>query len=1039
MDLARVFAGTLSPEEEVRKAAENSLHAVCESAGFVSAILQLVTTEGVEIPVQQAAAVFLKNFMFRSWEDRKIEGQHLISEDDKQVARDNILQCMIVAPDATRRILREVVSRMIDDKFPSHFPGFAEKMLAGFSPENERVLSGSLIVFYQITKKHSMKKLDERVEYDQILQVAVHRMLEIANSCLAQPTPEALLILKLIVKIFCSAVMYVMPAFMLDREIFAAWMGVFVKVLSMQVETPSDGDQDEWPNRPVWKLKKWTCRTLHKLFQRYGTVSQAQEEYKSFAEVFSREYSAGVLEIMWNSIKQYRAGAYMSPRVVTEILRYIENALEPSQTWKMLKPLVPEIISDILLPLMSFNESDALLWDEDPQEFVRKKYDPFLTAHTPDVEAAVFLKDLVTVRGKNTIDIAFQFVYQTLAADKAAEPATRNPHRKDGALHMTAVLGETLMERKKYKKHLEQMMVEHVFPEFTSPHGFLRARACQVFHTYSKVDFQSMDNIMMALDLILKCLRDADLPVRIQGAIALRSFLIDQHLAKRAVQPIVKDLVQTLLTLMQEAESDDLACVLGRLIELFSDDVLPFAVDLVRALLTQFNFLFQALQQDTVESDENVQRAMAAMGIMQSVASVLELRDREPKLSAPCEELVCPVLENIFDEGVMDYIEEALELMQVMSSGPSISNRLWKLFTHMYHAFKRELVDYFPEMCPIVYQYIRFGLSAVGGHPDAAEMHRMVFDMVQTIWNRPGDDERWHAGKIMENCMTWCPGVIDDYVQGYVGLAVTKLLGDDNQGSQLQIMCMNIVLTALRYNPLLLIKTMDSVGDGKGEESLLCKFLALWFTRVQDFKGIHNRKLGILALSTLLDLPYKAFPPHIQRVWPHILRTAFVLFEKLPLAYKLRAQEDEEDEEDDEIEGDEGDMDDDGAGGTVGEADDDDDYYDPADALSPEDMEQLRLLGNIEFEGDDDELDLGQFQNFPTLWDDDDTIDEYGVFVQALTSLQQDQPPSYTAVMSQLNADEAAKLTALHELAHRRAEARRSKALAESGGYNFTP
>lgn len=70
-----------------------------------------------------AAAVFLKNFMFRSWEDRKIEGQHLISEDDKQMARDNILQCMIMAPDATRRVLREVVSRMIDDKFPSHFPG----------------------------------------------------------------------------------------------------------------------------------------------------------------------------------------------------------------------------------------------------------------------------------------------------------------------------------------------------------------------------------------------------------------------------------------------------------------------------------------------------------------------------------------------------------------------------------------------------------------------------------------------------------------------------------------------------------------------------------------------------------------------------------------------------------------------------------------------------------------------------------------------------------------------------------------------------
>lgn len=65
------------------------------------------------------------------------------------------------------------------------------------------------------------------------------------------------------------------------------------------------------------------------------------------------------------------------------------------------------------------------------------------------------------------------------------------------------------MQRKKYKVHLEQMMVDYVFPEFTSPHGFLRARACQVFHTYSKVDFKSMDNIMRTLTVpcVQKCMQ----------------------------------------------------------------------------------------------------------------------------------------------------------------------------------------------------------------------------------------------------------------------------------------------------------------------------------------------------------------------------------------------------------------------------------------------------------------------------------------------------------------------------------------------------
>ena len=68
--------------------------------------------------------------------------------------------------------------------------------------------------------------------------------------------------------------------------------------------------------------------------------------------------------------KPNKAGVYVAPRVLIEVMRYLENALEPAATWKLLKPLVPELVSDILFPLMCFTEQDHDLWTEDPAECV---------------------------------------------------------------------------------------------------------------------------------------------------------------------------------------------------------------------------------------------------------------------------------------------------------------------------------------------------------------------------------------------------------------------------------------------------------------------------------------------------------------------------------------------------------------------------------------------------------------------------------------------------------------------------------------------
>ena len=62
-------------------------------------------------------------------------------------------------------------------------------------------------------------------------------------------------------------------------------------------------------------------------------------------------------------------------------------------------------------------------------------------------------------------------------------------HQKDGILRLIGAMARTLVNEKHlYKDTVEAMFVSHVFPEFMSPYGFMRARACWILKCFAEFD-----------------------------------------------------------------------------------------------------------------------------------------------------------------------------------------------------------------------------------------------------------------------------------------------------------------------------------------------------------------------------------------------------------------------------------------------------------------------------------------------------------------------------------------------------------------------
>ena len=56
---------------------------------------------------------------------------------------------------------------------------------------------------------------------------------------------------------------------------------------------------------------------------------------------------------------------------------------------------------------------------------------------------------------------------------------------------MIGTMADILLEKSFYKDQMGKFLVEIVFPEFSSPHGHLRARACWVLHHFADVEYQN--------------------------------------------------------------------------------------------------------------------------------------------------------------------------------------------------------------------------------------------------------------------------------------------------------------------------------------------------------------------------------------------------------------------------------------------------------------------------------------------------------------------------------------------------------------------
>lgn len=236
-----------------------------------------------------------------------------------------------------------------------------------------------------------------------------------------------------------------------------------------------------------------------------------------------------------------------------------------------------------------------------------------------------------------------------------------------------------------------------------------------------------------------------------------------------ATVPHLSFVMQTLLNLMNQVDMDVLVTALEEFVEIFSQQLSPFAVELCKQLSDTYLHLLEEIithqesENPSAGSEEIFNsKIVTAMSVTETVQQLV-LKSTEDVLSQ-LEMTVIPIIQRTIESKAYALYNEIFELVAFcVLSSKHVSQSMWPIFELCYRAFKEDgegLKYYANQMVPSLYSFITFGKDVFIKND---QVRHMVFDIVEVCMSNEElkENDRIPACRLLESVLLNCRDQMD--------------------------------------------------------------------------------------------------------------------------------------------------------------------------------------------------------------------------------------------------------------------------------------
>ncbi|QLL32456.1 hypothetical protein HG536_0C06250 [Torulaspora globosa] len=1039
--LLQCFACTLDPNAAVRAEAEQHLKRESSRPGFLAACLDIIASNNIPDNIKMSTSLYFKNKSVYGWSGNSANRNEAlnfeIDNDEKPVIKDSLISTMLECSKSSPgciRVLKSALAVIIAEEYPhGRWNSLLPKALELLSTDDMDAAYVGLLCLSEIFRTYRWKDNDSRQELEHLipryfpdfLRYANERLLNEGRNMDNRKIGE---MLKLLLKIYKFVTYHDLPFTLQKNEMLIPWANLFVAIVQtpLSQQTLFIEDKETRKQNPWVKCKKWSYAILYRLFQRYASDSLTRKfDYNEFKVMFRDEFFPSFLQLLFQQVEQWGSGQlWLSDACIYYILSFIEQAIVQKHTWKLIKEHYDTILEYIIFPLLTPDEDSLDSFENDPQEYIHRNLELWDDSYSPDLAAASLLTTAVNKRGKSTLEPTLKFVISKLQANVGDLPNLQSAVKVESCLRIfSCIIDRLTVNNSPYMGQMGNFLKDFVFPFFNSPHGFLKARVCEICSKVGDVDFDDSTMIGDIYSGIMRCLNDetSALPVQLQAALALQTFIHDDKF-QQALSTVVLPTMQKLLSLSNEFESDTISGVMQDFVEQFAEQLQPFGVELMNTLVQQFLKLAIDLNEaasvdpnclaESEEIPDETDKQMAALGILSTTISILLSFESSPEIVKNLEQSFYPAAEFILNNNIEDFYRECCEFVENSSFLlRSISPISWKILELIGQANRKEdsmISFYLEDFMVVLNNYLMYGKeelkknefysrivweiyqkSAITEDSDLDELV-ITFDLAQKLMLALEDRlPPHHRQKFLEDAMK-------AIVQEKKILRKNVVFG---------VTAFNVIIASVISSPLLTLQFLQ-------HHNCLELFFETWLSfYAPNVKRTYDIKLSILALlSMMCQITPESFAQLSMESVVQILPSTMIgLISRFPAALQqMEARRKEYTTDSFKAE-------------SFNDWENDEEAYDDNEVDGEEHLrEQLELL-----KGDSDVLNFVNGQSF-TDGEDFDSLEEdpltgsildpiniYDVLKTSMESLRESSNGSYTAIIEGMTPDDRNVLSQL--------------------------
>lgn len=661
--LQKYLYDTLNPDINVRKPAETFLESVEVNENYPMLLLKLLTRDNVEMTIRVACAVTFKNYIKRNWHTDE-DATDRISANDRMAIKENIVNIMVMSPEAIQKQLSDAVAIIGKYDFPVKWPHLINQMVEKFQTGDFNVINGVLHTAHSIFKRYRYEFKSQalwteiKLVLDNFAKPLTDLFLATMNLRTAHANnTDALKViyssLVIISKIFYSLNFQDIPEFFEDN--MEVWMTNFHSLLTTDV--PSLHTQDDDEPGLLEQLRSQICDNAALYAQKYD------EEFQTHLPTFVTD--------VWNVLTSTSHLAKYDT-LVSNALQFLATVADRSHYRHLFEDpaVLSNICEKVIIPNMEFRTSDEELFEDNPEEYIRRDIEGS-DVDTRRRAACDLVKVLSRYFEEKMMQIFGQYVQAML--QKYSENPAQNWRSKDAALYLVTSLaakGQTEkhgVTQSSQLVNLSDFSAQHIVPELEKPDvnalPVIRADAIKYVMIFRTV--LAREVVVACLPKLISHLAASSPVVHTYAAASIEKILTirgpdhQPMVKKEEIAQISSFLLSSLfgtLCLPGSTENEYVMKAIMRSFSSLQENVIPFLAELLPKLTEKL-----ALVARNPSKPHFNHYLFETIGL-----SIRIVCKSNPSAVSSFEEALFPIFQGILSQDVQEFIPYVFQLLSLL-------------------------------------------------------------------------------------------------------------------------------------------------------------------------------------------------------------------------------------------------------------------------------------------------------------------------------------------------------------------------------------